>query len=236
MIPLGRWFYWMVDQRLLELDPAKDIELPKAEQRLPTTVLTAAQVEELLNLPDVSNRYGLRDRAIMETFYSCGIRCGEMVGLDVYDISHERKTLTVRLGKNRKDRVVPIGERALSWIDKWSHDVRPDLVIQSNAQALFVTKTGRRLHPNGMSNRVRGYLERIGITQRGACHLLRHTAATLMMENGADLRSLQMYLGHSRIKTTQVYTHVSIKRLQEVHRKTHPATPNGSGLDQSNDT
>ena len=89
------------------------------------------------------------------------------------------------------DRVVPIGERALSWIEKWTNDVRPDLVTHSSNQALFVTKTGRRLHPNGMSNRVRRYMERVGVTHRGACHLFRHTAATLMMENGADLRSLQ---------------------------------------------
>jgi integrase/recombinase XerD len=236
LIPVGRWFNWMVDQRLIEVDPAKDIELPKAEQRLPTTVLTAEQVERLLNLPDVTTLYGLRDRAIMETFYSCGIRCGELIALDVYDISHQRGVLTVRLGKNMKDRVVPIGERALSWIEKWTNDIRPDLVTHASNQALFLTKTGRRMHPNGMTNRVRRYLERVGVTQRGSCHLLRHTAATLMMENGADLRSLQMYLGHSRIKTTQIYTHVSIKRLQDVHRRTHPATPNRKALIESKNT
>jgi len=236
LIPLGRWFNWMVDQRFLDVNPAKDIELPKSEERLPTAVLTAAQVERLLNLPDVTNQYGLRDRAVMETLYSCGIRCGELVGLDVYDISHERGTLTVRLGKNRKDRVVPIGERALSWIKKWTHDVRPDLVTHSGEQALFVTGTGRRLHPNGLSNRVRQYLVKVGVKQRGACHLLRHTAATLMMENGADLRSLQEFLGHSRIRATQIYTHVSIKRLKEVHRRTHPATPNRKALNESKAT
>lgn len=226
LIPVRRWFVWMTAQQFIELDPATEIELPKSEDRLPTSVLTAQQVETLLNLPDVKTRLGLRDRAILETFYSSGIRCGELIALDVYDISPDRELLTVRQGKNKKDRVVPVGKRALSWIEKWTNDVRPDLVTQSSAQAMFVSKNGKRLSPNFLSKIVRDYLVQIGITQRGSCHLLRHTAATLMMENGADLRSLQMFLGHARLNTTQIYTHVSINRLKEVHRKTHPAKPN----------
>lgn len=226
LIPVRRWFNWMKVQDFIELDPTKNIELPKSEDRLPTAILTADQVETLLNVPDINTRLGLRDRAILETFYSSGIRCGELIALDVYDISFERGILTVRQGKNKKDRVVPIGTRALSWVTKWTTDIRPDLLTDSSDQALFVTKNGNRIHPNALSKLVREYLVSIGITQRGACHLLRHTAATLMMENGADLRSLQQFLGHARLNTTQIYTHVSIKRLQEVHRKTHPAKPN----------
>jgi integrase/recombinase XerD len=227
LTPIRRWFGWMKVQSFIEVDPTKDIELPKSEDRLPTSILTADQVETLLNVPDVSTSLGLRDRAILETFYSSGIRCGELIALDVYDISFERGILTVRCGKNKKDRVVPIGERALSWIEKWTNDIRPDLLTESSDQTLFVSKNGKRMHPNALSKLVREYLVSIGITQRGACHLLRHTAATLMMENGADLRSLQQFLGHARLNTTQIYTHVSIQRLQEVHRKTHPAKPNG---------
>ena len=223
----------MTAQQFIELDPSTELELPKSEDRLPTSVLTAKQVETLLNQPDITTRLGLRDRAILETFYSSGIRCGELLGLDVYDINHEREILTVRQGKNKKDRVVPIGTRALTWIEKWTNDIRPDLVTQSSAQALFVSKNGKRLHPNFLSGLVKRYLTSIGIEYRGACHLLRHTAATLMMENGADLRSLQMFLGHARLNTTQIYTHVSVKRLQEVHRKTHPATPNVKPDDDS---
>jgi integrase/recombinase XerD len=226
LIPIRRWFNWMKVQTFIELDPTTEIELPKSEDRLPTATLTAEKVELLLNQPDITTRLGLRDRAILETFYSSGIRCGELIALDVYDLSFDRGILTVRQGKNRKDRVVPIGERALSWVEKWINDIRPDLVTESSDQALFVSKNGKRMHPTGLSKLVREYLVSIGITQRGACHLLRHTAATLMMENGADLRSLQQFLGHARLNTTQIYTHVSIKRLQEVHRKTHPAKPN----------
>ena len=226
LIPVRRWFDWMTIQTFIESDPTTSVELPKSEERLPTSVLTADEVESLLNAPDIKTKLGLRDRTIMETFYSSGIRCGELIALDVYDINLDREILTVRQGKGNKDRVVPIGTRALTWIAKWIDDVRPLLVTQSSAESLFVSKNGRRLGPNYVSNVVKGYLKSIGINYRGSCHLLRHTAATLMMENGADLRSLQEFLGHARLNTTQIYTHVSIKRLQEVHRKTHPAKPN----------
>ena len=226
LIPIRRWFHWMKEGTYIEQDPAKKIELPKSEERLPTSVLTVEEVESLLNVPDVKTNLGIRDRAIMETLYSSGIRCGELIALDVYDINMEREIVTVRLGKGRKDRVVPIGPRALSWVENWIQDVRPKLVKDSSDRSLFVSKNGRRLGPNYMSNLVKRYMKTVGITYRGACHLLRHTAATLMMENGADLRSLQEFLGHANLNTTQIYTHVSIQRLQEVHRKTHPAKPN----------
>jgi integrase/recombinase XerD len=193
---------------------------------LPTSVLTADQIETLLDAADIRTDLGLRDRAIMETLYSSGIRCGELVGLDVYDIQLDREILTVRRGKGNKDRIVPLGQRALSWVQKWIADIRPRLLSNSTADALFVSKNGRRLHPNFVSNQVKKYLDGIGIKYRGSCHLLRHAAATLMLENGADLRSLQEFLGHARLNTTQIYTHVSIQRLQEVHRRTHPAKPN----------
>jgi integrase/recombinase XerD len=251
LIPVRRWFAWLLESRFVEVDPTLGIELPKAEHRLPMSIMTADQVEELLNVPDVNTPLGLRDRAILETFYSTAIRCGELASLDVYDVSRERGVVTVRQGKGRKDRVVPIGERCLTWIQKWTADVRPDLVggsspnddqayyessvSASSAQALFVSKNGRRLGENYLSNLVRRYLVQVGVTQRGACHLLRHTAATLMMEHGADLRSLQLYLGHARLTTTQIYTHVSIERLKDVHRKTHPAKPNERPVDPLND-
>ena len=228
LIPLRRWFGWLEHHSFLDSNPAESIELPKSEERLPTSVLTIDEVESLLNSADVSTSLGLRDRAIMETFYSCGIRCGELVALDIYDLNLERDVLTIRSGKGNKDRVVPIGKRAIQWIEKWLSDIRPDLSNENSDQSLFLSKNGRRLGPNYVSNLVNRYLKSIDIHYRGSCHLLRHTAATLMMENGADLRSLQEFLGHARLNTTQIYTHVSIKRLQDVHRKTHPAKPNAT--------
>ena len=225
LVPIRSWFAWLKAAQFIELDPTPHIELPKGEQRLPTSVLTADQVETVLNIPDLNKPTGFRDRTILETFYSSSIRCGELVALDVYDISYEREILTVRLGKNKKDRVVPIGSRALTWVRKWTEEIRPELLTDTSGSALFVSKNGRRLGPNYLSNLVKRYLRAGGIEFRGSCHLIRHSSATLMMEGGADIRTLQEILGHARLDTTQIYTHVSIQRLQEVHRRRIPPNP-----------
>jgi len=232
LTPIRRWFDWIKVQGWIASDPTRELELPKSEYRLPTSVLNIEQVEQLLNQADVKTPIGIRDRAIMETFYSCGIRCGELVSLDLYDVNVLREILVVRCGKGKKDRIVPIGRRAIGWIEKWVHDARPQLISDATGQSMFISSRGRRLQHNYVSNLVREYLDAIGIEFRGACHLLRHTAATLMMENGADLRSLQEYLGHARLNTTQIYTHVSIQRLQDVHRKCHPASSSQSVSDE----
>ena len=229
-----RWFVWLAHEEILPELIGQSLELPKEEQRLPTTMLTAAEVERLLNQTDVATPLGIRDRAMLETFYSTAIRCGELVELDVYDLEPERRTLVVRLGKGRKDRVLPVGQRALLWLEKYLADVRPGLVERTDSPRLFVSCNGRPFGRNALSLLVRRYLDQAGITKPGSCHLLRHTAATLMMENGADLRSLQELLGHARVNTTQIYTHVSIRRLQEVHRRTHPAEPSGEAGSKEN--
>lgn len=220
-----RWFVWLAQEQFVAENAAAGLELPKPERRLPTSVLTVDEVERMLNATDVSRPLELRDRAMLETFYSTGMRCGELCSLQVYDLEAERRLVTIRQGKNRKDRVVPIGERALAWVEKYTADVRPAWAAQTNETTLFLSVNGRSLGRNNLSAIIRGYVLRAGIPKRGSCHLLRHTAATLMMENGADLRSLQMFLGHERLNTTQIYTHVSIQRLREVHDKTHPARP-----------
>ena len=235
LTPIRRWFDWIKAQGWVEENPTRDLEFPKSEYRLPTSVLTSEQVELLFQQTALETPLGIRDRAILETFYSCGIRCGELVHLDLHDINVPREILVVRCGKGKKDRIVPIGQRALDWIAKWTYDIRPTMISDLTGQALFISSRGRRLQHTYLSNRVREYLTAIGIEFRGSCHLLRHTAATLMMENGADLRSLQEYLGHARLNTTQIYTHVSIQRLQDVHRKCHP-TGNGRGDERNLDT
>jgi integrase/recombinase XerD len=223
LMSLRRWFAWLTKENHITENVAADLQLPKEERRLPTDVLTADEVESLLNQTDVTTPLGIRDRAILETFYSTGIRCGELVSLQVYDLESDRGILKITQGKGRKDRVVPIGQRALSWIDKYSVDVRRQLVTHTNQSTLFVSFSGRPFGRNNLSALVKGYMRAAGIDKRGSCHLLRHTAATLMMEAGADLRALQMFLGHERLNTTQIYTHVSITRLKIVHERTHPA-------------
>jgi integrase/recombinase XerD len=223
LISVRRWFRWLAEERILPRLIGEKLELPQQERRLPLDVLSAAEVESVLNQTEVTKPLGLRDRAILETFYSTAIRCGELVRLEVYDLEPERRSLVVRQGKGRKDRVLPVGRRALLWLEKYLADVRPKLVERTNSTRLFVSCHGRPFGRTNISLLVRGYFDRAGIKKRGSCHLLRHTAATLMMEAGADLRSLQELLGHSRINTTQLYTHVSIRRLREVHERTHPA-------------
>jgi len=223
LLSISRWFVWLAKEKFIPENVAAELELPKEERRLPSDVLNQDEVERLINQTDVTKPLGLRDRAILETFYSTGIRCGELVNLQVYDLESDRGVVKINLGKGRKDRVVPIGKRALSWIEKYCADVRPELASRSNSTELFISKNGRPLGRNNLSEMVKAYLRGAGIKKRGSCHLLRHTAATLMMENGADLRALQMFLGHEKLNTTQIYTHVSITRLKEVHEKTHPA-------------
>ena len=218
---LRHWMTWLHEQNWIPTNPAADLQLPKEETRLPGTYLSIDEVEQLLSVVDLTTPSGLRDRAILEVFYSTGIRRAELINLQLSDLSRDTGTLLIRQGKGRKDRVVPIGPRAVEWIDKYEADGREELIDQPT-ETLFLTTRGNAIHPNVLSYLVREYMTAAGIFKRGSCHLLRHTAATLMLEGGADLRSLQTLLGHEQLNTTAIYTHVAIKRLREVHAATHP--------------
>lgn len=149
------------------------------------------------------------------------MRRSELIALKLDDINGQSQMITIRQGKGRKDRVVPTGQRALDWLVKYLHDGRPTLAAEET-DAIFLTSRGNAFHPVTLSQLVKDYLISAGINKRGSCHMLRHTAATLMLEGGADLRSIQTLLGHEQLNTTQIYTHVSIKHLREVHNRTHP--------------
>ena len=220
---LRRWFAWLVRERVLTQDPARDLQLPRDERRLPRHPLSVTEVEAVLAQADLTTPHGLRNRAILELLYSTGLRRDEALALEFTDLDRERRTLLVRRGKGLKDRFVPIGERALAWLDKYLAEARPQLVRRQETPLLFVSKNGHRLHANQLSKIVRDYLRAAGIAKPGACHLFRHTTATLMLEAGADVRYIQALLGHTRLSTTQIYTHVSIAKLREVHERTHPA-------------
>ena len=181
------------------------------------------EVEEILAQPDLMTTIGLRDRAILETFYSTGIRRCEIVRLTLADIDRERGVIAVRMGKGRRDRMVPISARALAWLEKYRLEARPDLVIRMNEQAPYLTRMGEAFSPNGMTRLVSRYVQAAGIKERGSCHLFRHAMATSMLEGGADTRFIQAMLGHVKLETTQIYTRVSVKKLKEVHERTHPS-------------
>ncbi len=233
LVPVRAFFKWAARANYLLYNPASELELPKPEQRLPAAVLTAAEADQVLNQPDTMDPLGLRDRAILEVFYSTGIRRAEMIGLGRYDLDVNRETLMVRQGKGRKDRMIPLGERALAWVDRYVTEVRPHLVVEPDDGALFLTNDGMSFTTSWMTPLVRGYVVAADIGKPGACHLFRHTMATLMLEGGADIRFVQQMLGHARLETTQIYTQVSIRKLREIHATTHPGAKLGSRVVQS---
>ena len=222
LINLRSFCRWLAKHEVVERDPSLKLEIPSAGKRRIADVLTVDEMMALLNSPDVTSDLGIRDRAILETFFSTAIRASELLNLEPSDVVAERGLVHVRHGKGDKDRLVPIGASTLDWINKYRLDIRSKMCLDRSDHKLFLARTGTPLSRETLARIVRDSMQAAGIDKRGACHLLRHTAATLMLENGADLRSLQTYLGHARLDTTQVYTHMTLGRLKEVHQKTHP--------------
>jgi len=220
---LKGFFKWLVRSNYLLSNPASDLVVPRLTGRLPKHVLTEEEVERVLAVPDVETPTGLRDRAILEVLYSTGLRRMEVAGLALYDLDMVGRTLRVREGKGRRERVVPIGKRAVAWVEKYLHEVRPRFVVPPDEGWLFLTQDGQRFPRETVSEMARRHIVRAGIGKPGSAHVFRHTCATLMLEGGADVRYVQEMLGHVKLETTAIYTHVSIQKLQQVHDATHPA-------------
>jgi integrase/recombinase XerD len=216
-------FSWLVRQGQLGFDPAAAIELPKVERRLPEATLSAEEAEAVLAGPDVTTPLGLRDRAVLEVFYSSALRRSELIGLRLADIDGGRGTVFVRQGKGAKDRYVPIGERAVAWARRYVHEVRPHLAKYPDAGVLFLSASGEPLCPEWLTRTVRAYVKAAAPAKKGSCHLFRHSAATLMLDGGADVRYVAEYLGHENLESTKIYTRVSVEKLRAVHQATHPA-------------
>lgn len=232
------FFKWMTRQHHLLFNPAGEMDLPRREKRLPRNVLSVAEIAQIINAvpADDPSGLGLRDRAMLETLYSTGMRRAELAALDVGDVDGERGTVLIRLGKGKKDRMVPIGERALAWVARYLDEVRPRLIDDADDATLFMTKQGVRLSPKQLSNIVKkaidaAALERVQVSGplNASCHLFRHACATHMLENGADVRFIQALLGHADLGTTEIYTQVAIVKLKQVHEATHPARLQGRG-------
>ncbi len=222
LAPLKLWFKWLARENHILYNPASEIDLPRVGKRLPRVILAVSEVESIIAEAVPDNPMGLRDRAMLELLYSAALRRTETANLAVYDIDLKRRLVIVREGKGRKDRMVPCGERALGWLEKYMMEARP-LLMTADHTALFVTDYGEPADPEFIAHRVRKYKEHAGIDRPGATHLLRHACATHMLEGGADVRYLQAMLGHSNLETTEIYTHVAIDKLQAVHAATHPA-------------
>jgi integrase/recombinase XerD len=223
LAPLKAFFSWLTRNHIILYNPASELQLPKVVRNLARYILSPEEVERILIQPDTSTLLGLRDRAILEVLYSSAIRRFELRRLTIYDVDTKRGTLFVREGKGRKDRLIPLGERACRWVNRYLDDVRAQLVTGRDEGFLFLTAQGDGLTDDHLSQAVKDYIAKSGVHANGSCHLFRHACATHMLENGADTRFIQAMLGHAQLSTTQVYTHVALSKLKEVHTATHPA-------------
>jgi integrase/recombinase XerD len=223
LVPLRVWFRWMTRQNHILHNPASELELPRLGRALPKNLFSAGEVEQIMQLCDLGDPIGLRDRAILEVLYSSGLRRLELIQIKLYDLSLDRGLILVRQGKGKKDRYVPISERAIAWLEKYVREGRPQLAIEPDDMTVFLTAQGEPFSRDHMTWTVKDRIDAAKLGKTGSCHLFRHTMATLMHEGGADIRYIQQMLGHEDIKTTQIYTQVAIRALQQIHAATHPA-------------
>jgi integrase/recombinase XerD len=219
--PVKAFCKWLVRNRKLEFDPSRELVLPRLSRRLPRRIPSVVEVTRIMSRADSRTPRGVRDRAMMETLYSSALRRMELARLRVADVSLEGHTIAVRGGKGGRDRVVPLGAPACAWIARYLSEVRPRLAGPLDRGELFLTDYGEPFRRNRLGDRLRRYVARQGLP--GACHIFRHACATHMLENGADIRFIQAMLGHASLSTTQIYTHVAIDKLRQVHTATHPS-------------
>lgn len=217
---LRRFYRYLLREGHISQDPTLKLDNPRLTRRLPDT-LTEADVDALLDCPDTDEPLELRDRAMMELLYACGLRVSELVALRISQVN--RRQGVVRLtGKGNKERLVPMGEEALEWQEQYLEQARPTLAGAHGGDALFPGARGGHLTRQAFWYRIRQYATRAGINKPLSPHTLRHAFATHLLNHGADLRVVQMLLGHSDLSTTQIYTHVARERLQNLHRTHHP--------------
>ena len=221
---LRKFYQWLVRQNIQKINPMLEIDSPKKEHRLPVA-LSVDEVTKLLDQPDVTKKLGIRDRALLETLYATGIRVSELINLKFSDLHEELKLLKV-LGKGSKERLIPISDVAISWIKSYQEKVRDPLLLKSGkyTDTIFLNNRGGALTRQAVWQIIKRYCQMAGISKNVTPHTLRHTFATHLLENGADLRVVQEILGHSDISTTQIYTNLSQQHILQVYAKTHPRT------------
>lgn len=224
LIHVKSLFKWLTKKAVIPSDPGLDLELPRKPEELPRSIMSHAETEQVLNAPDLQTDLGIRDRALLETLYSTGMRRLELSNLKLYDLEMAEGMVMIRKGKGGRDRKLPIGERAVKWIDKYVREVRSKHVNVADSDILFLGNRGRQLCADAISHIGRKYMKKAGIDKPGSCHIFRHGMATQMLEAGADIRFIQQMLGHRKLTSTQIYTKVAISKLKEVHTKTHPSS------------
>lgn len=215
-----RYYAWAVRERRMSADPTVRISSAKQSQRFPST-LTEAQIDALLSAPPIDTTLGLRDRTMLELMYASGLRVTELVTLKTVEVSLTDGVVRV-LGKGEKERLIPFGEEAREWLERYLRKARPAILGNHATDALFVTSRAKGMTRQQFWNLIKHYALLAGITEPLSPHTLRHAFATHLLNHGADLRVVQLLLGHSDISTTQIYTHVARERLKVLHAKHHP--------------
>ncbi|KAF1298099.1 site-specific tyrosine recombinase XerD [Enterococcus sp. JM4C] len=218
---LRRFHQFLRQERYTEHDPMQHIDSPKKAQKLPST-LSLKEVERLIETPDTSKLLGIRDRAILEVMYATGLRVSELIGLKLGNL-HLSIGLLQTIGKGDKERIIPLGDYAIHWIERYLEEVRPTLTKKKpNETHLFVNNHGTGLSRQGIWKNLKAIVREAGINKDVTPHTLRHSFATHLLENGADLRTVQELLGHADISTTQIYTHITKKRMTDVYKQHFP--------------
>ncbi|MGI5853680.1 MAG: site-specific tyrosine recombinase XerD [Bacillota bacterium] len=217
---LKSFFHFLVRENVLTSDPTLNLESPKQQKKLPQ-ILTTKEVSMLLSIPDLTTTAGLRDKAMLEMLYATGLRVSELTGLDCKDVDIEFGYVKC-LGKGSKERIVPLGSVAIRVLKDYLQRGRPELVSGAKCDAIFLNHHGQRLTRQGFWKIIKKYADSLGTDKTITPHTLRHSFATHLLENGADLRAVQEMLGHADISTTQIYTHLTRSRLRKVYDQTHP--------------
>lgn len=216
-----RFYRYLLDHGLSQADPSLGLDTPLAAERFPKT-LSEAQVEALLAAPDTDTPFGLRDRSMLELLYATGLRVSELIGLKVFELSLNERVLRI-VGKGSKERLVPIGAVAAEYIQRYFAESRPILRAGKNSDAVFLTRFGEEMSRQMFWRNIKRYGRDAGIpSERISPHIIRHAFATHLLNHGADLRVVQLLLGHADISTTQIYTHVARERLKQLHALHHP--------------
>ena len=217
---LRRFYRYQIRENRMSSDPCAQVLSPKQGRPLPKA-MSEQQVDDLLGAPDVNSSLGLRDRAMLETIYATGLRVSELVDLTLLEVSLSVGVVRI-IGKGNKERLVPLGENAIDWIERYQASARPSLLKERQCDTLFVTARGAGMTRHAFWHIIKKHALKAGIDQGLSPHTLRHAFATHLINHGADLRSVQMLLGHADLSTTQIYTHIARERLQSLHAQHHP--------------
>ncbi|HLP80942.1 MAG TPA: site-specific tyrosine recombinase XerD [Nitrosomonas sp.] len=217
---LKRFYRFLLRQGKITIDPSLNIETPKLMRSLPES-LTEKEVDLLLSAPDLNQPLGLRDRAMLEVLYASGLRVSELINLKYSQVGMDMGVLRV-MGKGRKERLAPLGEESLDWLNRYTKGARPTLLNGIVTDTIFVTTRGAAMTRQAFWYLIKRYAQLVGINKKLSPHTLRHAFATHLLNHGADLRVVQLLLGHADISTTQIYTHIARERLKQLHAKHHP--------------